>query len=192
MKTIFWGLLITWLHFNLNFGAMQIELLPSALGWYYVLKGVNELPPCSARDAVEGPLKVLIGLSAVVWCMQLVGGLGILGGAVSLMETCVHVYVLYLLIELVAAVEMMLSSPLPVANLRLGWKIFTFCIVAGQILSLTVRFPSLHSVLVLFGSAIALCSFIVSVYLMVYWWRTAKAYEFAVAHPVEILPPEEE
>lgn len=191
MKTIFWGLLITWLHLNLNFGAMQIELLPSALGWYCVLKGVNELPPCSARDAVEGPLKVLIGLSAAVWCMRLAGGLGILGGAVSLMETCVQVYVLYLLIELVAAVEITVSHAMPVASLRLGWKIWTACVLVGRLLGLSLPLPLLVPLTSVLVAACALTAFAASIYLLVQFWNAAKAYEEAMAHPLEFLPPEE-
>ena len=191
MKMIFWGLLITWLHFNLEIGPMFIELLPSAVGWYFVLQGVRTLPPCSARDAAESPVKVMIGLSAVVWCMQLVSGLGVLGDAVSLMETCVHIYTLYLLIELVAAVEMMVSHAMPVANLRLGWKIWTICVLAGSILGLAVYLPFLAVFTGLVAAALALIGFITSIYLMVQFWQAAKAYEEAMAHPVEILPPEE-
>lgn len=177
MKTIFWGLLITWLHFNLNIGAMQIELLPSAVGWYYVLKGLSELPPCSARDNAEGPVKVMIGLSAALWCMQLVGGLGIFDGAVALISGFCELYTLWMLIQTVRAIEAIVSHSMPADTLSAVWRACLLCTILTYIPFLTAI-----CALVAFGCKIAL----------IYWfWQAAKAYEEAMAHPIKILPPEE-
>lgn len=191
MKTIFWGLLITWFHFNLEIGAASIELLPSAVGWYLVLQNVRELPPCSAQAALEGPLKVMIGLSAVTWCTKLVGGLGILGNALALMETFAHVYALYLLIELVAAIEMMISHAMPVAALRNYYKTWSVSIILSAIFGAAMLLPLFATVAALITGICALIAFVASICLVVQFWNAAKAYEEAMAHPIEILPPEE-
>ena len=191
VKTIFWGLVITCLHFNLNIGDLTFDLIPSFLGWCFVLKGVSELPPCSARTAADAPLKMMITLSAVSWCMNLVGGLDVVGDMLSMLITFAQLYTLYLLIELVAAVERMVSHTMPVENLRLTWK---FCAVCTAILlvlqgaQLFWRKPDLCAMLVLLFS---LSSFVSFLFLLYNFWRAAKAYEEAMTHPVEFLPPEE-
>ena len=113
MKTIFWGLVITCLHFNLNIGDLTFDLIPSFLGWCFVLKGVSELPPCSARTAADAPLKMMIALSAVSWCMNLVGGLDVVGDMLSMLITFAQLYTLYLLSSDYGVVLVAPASALP-------------------------------------------------------------------------------
>ena len=104
------------------------------------------------------------------------------------METCVHVYVLYLLIGLVAAVEQMVSHRMPVEQLRLGWKIWTVCVVFGSLLGFPLFLITLAAILAV---SCALAAFVASIYLLVQFRNAANAYEEAMAHPIEFLPPEE-
>ena len=173
MKTIFWGLLITCLHFNIG----RLDLIPSFLGWYFVLRGLRELPPCTARDNTEGPVKVTIILCIITWCLQIFGGLGIFGGAAALLSGFCEFYALWMLIQTVRAMELIVSHSMPVEALSAVWRAFLLCTILAYI-------PFLFTIcaLVAFGCKIAL----------VYWfWQAHKAYEEAIAHPIEFLPPEE-
>ena len=185
MKTIFWGLLIAWIHFNINLNSTTIQLFPAFLGWYLVLRGVRELPLCTARDNLEQPLRVMIALAAVQWCMNLFGGLGILGNGVGLLAIFTELYVLWLLIELVAAIELMVSHSMPVERLRTLWKADFAC---SLVLSLLPLFGALGVAIVLAGGLAKLALLLAMLY---QFWQAAKAYEEALAHPVEVLPPED-
>lgn len=177
MKTIFWGLLITCLHFNLNFDSSTIDLIPSFLGWYLVSRGLCELPPCTARDDSASPVKLMIALTAATWFLQILGGLGIFGGAVALLSGFCEFYALWMLIQTVKAMELIVSHSMPGETLSVVWRAYLLCTILVY-----VPFLSGICALVALGCKIAL----------VYWfWRAAKAYEEAMAHPIEILPPEE-
>lgn len=183
MKTIFWGLFLAWIHLTVNWNGAPVEILPVCIGWYIVLKGVRELPLCAARDNLEKPLRVMIALAAVQWCMNLFGGLGILDNGVGLLATFIELYVLWLLIELVAAIELMVSHSMPVESLRTLWKADFAC---SLVLSLLPLFGALGFAIVLAGGLAKLALLLAMLY---QFWQAAKGYEEALAHPVELLPP---
>ena len=190
MEKIFWGLCIAWIHFNLNLNSLSFELFPAFLGWYFVLQGANELPDCFERTQLENPLKMLISFSAIEWFLNILGG-GIFGKTIGLMTTCVEIYAIYLLINLVDAVGKIVSHQMPVENLRLLWKVNVTCTVAALVIQTMQSLWWNLGLQGLFTLSLSLISFFSLVFTLYNFWQAHKAYEEAMAHPIEFLPPEE-
>lgn len=195
MRTIFWGLFIAWIHFTVNLNGASVELLPAAVGWYIVLQGVRELPPCAERDGLENPLKVLIALTAVTWCLNTIGlrdVLGVVSGAFGMLVMCVELYVVWLLVKLVGALEKIVSHSLRAAPLYTLWQADLICTVVAYGMSLTTFLPVVGMVAAVVFGAAALAAFVVMIAMLYQFWQAVKAYEEALAHPIELLPPEDE
>lgn len=176
MKLIFWGLLIACLHFKIG----TLDLIPSFLGWYFVLRGLRGLPPCSARDNARIPVWGMITLTATAWFLQIFSSSGPLCSAITLFAAFAEFYTLWLLIRTVAALEQIVSHRMPVDTLSIVWRAYLLCSIVLHIPLST--FLTVACAIITFGCKIA----------YLYWiWQAAKAYQEAMAHPIEFLPPEE-
>lgn len=188
MRTIFWGLLFAWLHVNLNLGNSTIELLLAFVGWYLLLKGVRELPPCKETGELEWPLRVLIVLTAAEWALHALalGGLPFVGGAIELLGVLCMLYVTWMLVRIVETVGESMSCPMPVDSLRACWTAMAVCTACGWMLGWSVVFFSLAAMLAV---GVALAGFAAMIVFLVFLWKAVRAYETAQASPVELLPP---
>lgn len=192
MRTIFWGLFLAWIHFTVNLNGAPVELLPACIGWYVVLKGVRELPPCAERDGLENPLKVLTALTAVTWCLNTIGlrdVLGVVSGAFGMLVMCAELYVVWLLVKLMGALEKIVSHSLRSAPLYTLWQASAVCTVVAYGMSLTTFLPVVGGVAAMMFGVAALAAFVITIAMLYQFWQAVKGYEEALAHPVELLPP---
>ena len=97
MKNIFLGFLFVMLDFNLNIGASTIGLIPDFIGFWFFIKGMEELTEESNTLAKNiGLSMVLMVCSGVIYLIELLGiQLGLLGIIIGLAMTIAQLYLEY-------------------------------------------------------------------------------------------------
>ena len=190
MKTIFWGLFFAWIHVTVNLNGAPVELLPACIGWYLVWKGVHTLPPCPETESIEWPLRILIALSMVRLPLKL-ASLDFVSGALGPLVMCAELYVVWLLVKLVGALEKIVSHSLRAAPLYTLWQASAVCTIVAYGMSQTTFLPVVGGVAAMLFGVATLVELVITIAMLYQFWQAARGYEEALAHPVELLPPEE-
>ena len=136
MKKFVFGFLLIFLNFNLNFNQFSLNVLPDFVGYYLLMKGMEEMKRESPRFENASPFAIgMIIYTAVLWLGALlnVGG-GVLGMVLSVIAQVVHFYIAWVLVQALREMEQNHGADLYGSVLLSRWKILLGLNVAIQLL----------------------------------------------------------
>ena len=171
MKSIFIGMLLVFLNFNLDINAMRIGLIPTFLGYIFMLKGLSELTEYSGQFSRVMPhTKVMIAYSAICYALDLFGISSSLGAPVSfvlgLVSTIVSLFISYGIIMGIKDIETTRVQNLNSEQLYTTWKLLaTFSLIVY----LLYLIPTLAIVCIIIG-------FIIGVYYLYIFSKTKNLF----------------
>ncbi len=159
--------------------------MPSLKGKVAPAKPVTDefLPPPGG-----GPQAVTGGLAARTTMAQ---RFALLPPVVGLFVLWLQVYVFWLLIRLTGALERMLSHTMPVKSMQSTWVLLLVPAVGQTLHAFGVLLAFDEPLLWTFQLVITVVNLVVMASMLILFWNAAQAYEEAMAHPVELLPPED-
>ena len=160
MKSIFTGMLLVFLNFNLDINATRIGLIPTFLGYIFMVRGLSELAGFSSQFSKVMPYcKGMIAYSAICYAMDLFGISSMLGEPISftlgLITTIVSLFISHGIILGVRSIETTREQNLNSEQLYSTWKLLAVF--------------SLISYMLFFVPALAIVSIIVSLIIGVYY-----------------------
>ncbi len=127
MGNIFSGYLFIFLNFNLTIGNCTIGLIPTFVGYIFMVKGLRELSDRSAQFKKIRPLAIGMGIfSGLLYLGDLfgvavnLGGIGILLGLAS---TVISLYIAYAIIQGIQDIEAFFGADLNSAKLKSAWTL---------------------------------------------------------------------
>ena len=128
MKSIFTGMLLVFLNFNLDIGAMRIGFIPTFLGYISMVRGLSELAGLSSQFSRVMPFsKGMIAYSAICYAMDLLGISSLLGVPVSftlgLITTIVSLFISHGIILGIRDIETTRAQNLNSEQLYSTWKL---------------------------------------------------------------------
>ena len=99
MRNIFIGMMWVFLNFHLDLGDMRIGLIPSFIGYYFIIRGLGELADFSPhfRNSISF-VRIAFGYSIFVYILDLIGAIppdtliAIILGAISMILSFVMSY----------------------------------------------------------------------------------------------------
>lgn len=158
MNRLFWGLFFVTLHFNVTLGTATIGLLPDFLGWYLLMKGMEELAEESeqfnkGRHWAFG-LMLLNVILYVADLMNLSSGTAVGLWSLGLAGFCVGCYVLYRMVLGIREMETNHRWDLQGEKLKTMWLIQT---VMGAICYLLNWIPLISAFAALAAAVTAIC-----------------------------------
>jgi len=171
MKNIFIGMILVFINFNLYIGHSRIGLIPTFLGYIFMLNGLSELTELSPKFSKVIPFcKGMLVYSVIVYALELFGlssaisaPIGIVLGLVS---TIVSLYISHGIIMGIMDIEAIKLQDLNSKQLYSTWKllaIFSFAVYALLIIP----------VLAIVGVII---TFVISVYYLFIFHKTKKLF----------------
>lgn len=186
MKQFAIGFLLILLDFDLNFSRFSLNVLPDFVGYWLLLKGMEELKTANPRFEQPRPFAVgMVIYTAILWVGNL---LGVSGGIVvtllSLIAMAAHFYIAWVLVLALREVEQWREADLYGAVLHKRWKILLGLTAAVQLLRLLALVAPMDAV----GMVVAvlvLLSIIWSFLFVLGWNRSGKLYEELLAAPAE-------
>lgn len=169
MKKIFWGLLLIYLHFNLNIGNSTIDLLPNFVGYLLIAGGMEEVAQSTVFTAARPMVFCTAFYAGTLWAIGLLdislGWVGIILGAVSL---SLQLIVTYRIVQGVKELESLCERDLHACALRNAW----IAMAIGSAANYVFGIFSLERL-----SVFALVfSFVAAVYYIVKFYFSKKAY----------------
>lgn len=177
MRSIFIGMLLIFLDFNININASTIGLIPDFIGFIFMVKGLDELSGKAASFARARPFAVVMGVfSGLLYALDLFGvfvRLGWLGILLGLAGAVISLYITYTIIEGVRELEEAYKADLNSRRLTSAWKVMA---IFQIIMVFTLMLPLLSLIC-------ALVSLIASIVFLVAFNNSKKLYE--------TLPPAE-
>ena len=146
MKKIFWGLLLNIFSVNISLGLGNIDLLPDFLGFYFLLKGFEEIHPVNASIfKVYEIIKIAFIFSVFTFAFELFGIFTMMGSVVSafftLIDTGLLIYIVYKFIDDFKHIETENKVELNTKKLEQFWNIYTCCIVIAIIAGMIPNYP---------------------------------------------------
>ncbi len=134
MNDIFVGLILLFVNFNINLGALTVGLLPSFVGAYLIWKGARELSAESeTMRELDMVLKVAIGVHAVIWVCNFFGAVyawGLLFWLLNVASQLMNLYILHQLTGGVEELEKIRCVDMRVEMLKRWWiAIFAFSVL---------------------------------------------------------------
>jgi len=186
MKHFAIGFLLMFLDFNLNFNRFSLNVLPDFVGYWLLLKGMEEMKAANPR--FESPRPFAIGMviyTAILWLGDLMGvSGGTLMSLLSLTALAAHFYIAWVLVLAVREVEQWREADLYGAVLHKRWKILLGLNVAIQLLRLLAMATSIRVVMTI-ATVLVLANLIWSFLFVLGWNRCGKLYEELLAAPTE-------
>ncbi|MCL2215674.1 MAG: hypothetical protein FWB91_01510 [Defluviitaleaceae bacterium] len=181
ISKIFIGMILVFINFNLDIGYMRIGIIPSFLGYYFMLKGLAEIMELSSRFSKVIPyVKGMIVYSVIIYVMDLLGGAtaidllyiytptGLLMLAIGIITIVLSLFISYNIIMGVKDIEITQEQDLNSDRLYLAWKL----LVVFSVLT--------HIVILLYITAFAvvgiLVSFLIQIYYLFAFYRTKTLY----------------
>jgi hypothetical protein len=142
MNKLFWGFFLLLLDFKLSFGTSPLSfgtsvlhLLPDWLGYAFLAAGCSRMERES--QLFEKPRPFCAGLAGVgflVWLGDLLGvsfGTNVFSVLLSLVFLCLRLYVIWMIINAIANVEMHRNYDLSSSYLRKVWMVMAVATVAA-------------------------------------------------------------
>lgn len=170
MNKIFIGMLLVFLDFNLDIGAMRIGLIPDFLGYIFILQGLAQLSGKSERFSKVRPFAFgMLIMTALHYLLGLLGlslTLGIADYLLSLLLTIVSLYVAYGIVMGIRDIESAQGHNLAGAQLLSRWRLLA-------ILSVLVYFLFLIPIL---NIVCIIASFVIGIVFLVSLNTTKKLY----------------
>ena len=172
MKSIFTGMLLVFLNFNLDFNATRIGLIPTFLGYIFMVRGLSELAGFSSQFSKVTPYsKGMIAYSATCYAMDLFGISSMLGEvlsfALALTTTIVSLFISHGIILGIREVETTRVQNLNSDQLYSTWKLLVFFSLISYVLFLI---PVLAIVSIII-------SFIIGVYYLFVFNKTKNLFQ---------------
>lgn len=154
MRNIFIGMILVFLNFNIDLGSSRIGLIPTFLGYVYMVKGLAELEEFSDRFSKVMPYtKVMIAYSVIIYLVELSGLWLVIARPISLLlglvSTIVSLVISHGIIMGIKDIEAARVQNLNSERLYFTWKllavfsliVYPFSIIpALQILSIAIGF----------------------------------------------------
>lgn len=181
MSDIFAGMILVFLNINLDIGNMRVGLIPDFFGYYFMLKGLEEVAGYSERFGKIIPVvKGMVVYSVIVYAFALFGGatsvdlqylytpagLGML--VMGIIATALSIFVSYNIVMGIKDIELAWGQDLDTVRLYSTWKV------------LVVFTGITHFTLILHIAPFAVVSmvvgFIVQIFYLVAFNRTRKLY----------------
>ena len=171
MKSIFTGMLLVFLNFNLDINAARIGLIPTFLGYIFIARGLSELAGFSSQFSKVMPYsKGMIAYSAVCYAMDLFGISSMLGESISfalgLITTIVSLFISHGIILGIRDIETTRVQNLNSEQLYSTWKLLA-------VFSLISYMLFLIPVLAIVGIIV---SFIIGVYYLFVFSKTKNLF----------------
>ena len=140
MSSIFTGMLLVFLNFNLDLGHTRIGLIPTFIGYIFFVRGLSELAEYSNRFTKVVPFaKGMAVFTGITYALDLFGFSARLGTAVSfvlgLITTVISLYISYSIIMGIMDIEATRAQDLNSAQLLSTWKLLaTFSLITYLLL----------------------------------------------------------
>ncbi len=127
MSKIFTGMLLIFLNFNLTLGNSVIGLIPDFIGYYFIMKGLEELSEYSERFQRVRPFSLgMLLYTSVLYVLDLLGITTAKNNMLVLIPVLISVtislYISYQIIMGIKDIEASKSLNLSSDNLYLCWK----------------------------------------------------------------------
>lgn len=139
MNRLFWGLFFVVLDFDLTLGSASIGLLPDFIGYYLLMKGMEELAEESEYfDKGRHWAFAMVLASAIVYVagfLELSSGTAVGIWALGLVLYCVGLYVLYAMVSGIRQLERNDDRDLQAEKLKTMWLIQAVMGLIGYLLS---------------------------------------------------------
>lgn len=128
IKNIFVGMLLVFLNFNLDIGSIRIGLIPTFLGYIFMLRGLSELEGFSEHfRKVSLYVKGMAVYSGICYAMDLFGVSSLIGEPISfvlgLLSTAFSLFISYKIIMGVRDIEAARAQDLNSGQLYSTWKL---------------------------------------------------------------------
>lgn len=153
MRNLFIGMIFVFLDFNLTFNSCVIGLIPDFIGYFFIMKGLQDLEGTSMHfNMVESLTKGMMVYTAITYAMDfltLSARLGILAMVLGLFSMAGRLYVSYHVVLGVCDLEKESGYRMDSDVLLSRWKIMAILNVCS-ILFLMIPFVNLIFILVNF------------------------------------------
>lgn len=171
MRNIFIGFLLIFLDFNLNLGNCTIGLIPTFVGYIFLIKGLDEMKNESELFIKARPFAVGMCIyTSILYVGNLLGITANLGGIailLGILNTIISLYISYNIVSGVQNIETMRNVELNGEKVYNTWKFMMIFQIAAYI-SLIIPVVAIICVIV---------SFIVAIIFLVEFNNSKKLYE---------------
>ncbi|MDF2838375.1 MAG: hypothetical protein K0S60_78 [Evtepia sp.] len=137
MRNIFIGFLLIFLDFNLNIGNSTIGFIPDFVGYFFLIKGIDELISQSTLFAKVRSLSIGMGIyTSILYAMDLLGlkmHLGWLGIVLGIVSSVISLYISYIVVSGVQEMETSHGIELNGEKLRSTWNYMAIFQIAAFI-----------------------------------------------------------
>ena len=176
MGKFFWGFCFIYLNFNLSVNAHTLNILPEFVGYFLLLRGLEELDGESGVFAGVRPFAVGMTIyTAILWVGALLGVTGTgswLSTLLNLVSTAVSLYISWAIIQGVREMEERHQADLNSAGMSLAWTVLLVADIAVYVMTL---FLSVAAVVAL------VAAFVGIILLLVAFWRGKTRWELVQA-----------
>ena len=171
MNSLFIGFLFIFLNFNIKMGEATIGLIPSFVGFIFLLKGINELSGESPLFKKAKPLSIFMILySAFLYILDILAITNtqiLLTIFLAIINIVTSLYIYYIIVSGVKDIEESRNAFLNSSKLRARWNLMALF----QLLSL------LSMLILPMAIIFIIVSFIATILFLIDFHRTKKLYE---------------
>lgn len=138
MKNLFIGMIFVFLNFTISISGSSIDIIPDFIGFYLILKGLEELKGYSEKFIKIRPLVIILGIySLLTFALGLFGitnNLGNLAFVLVLINVIALIYVTYNIILGIMDIEKNINISIETNIVMNRWKMM----IAFNVLSYVV------------------------------------------------------
>lgn len=142
MQNIFYGMLLSFLNFDLNIGDCKIGLIPDCLGYILMIKGINELMiEGSHFKKIKPYIELMVVYTSFLYIADLLNIRNqineILTITVGIIFTIISLYIVYSIIKGITDIEHKYKCNLKSGILYSLWKARVVFVILGYVATLT-------------------------------------------------------
>lgn len=171
MGKLFVGYLFIFLNLNITIDNHVIALLPGFVGYYFMVKGLNEMSSQSEKFETVRPFAVGMGVyTGIFFVTDLLGvtsALGLMAWILSLIAMAISLYISYVIIQGIEEIEEKRNVNLEGKSLKQIWVFMAVMQVVTQVM---VWVPSL-------AFFCAMLTIILTIVYLVCFHKTKTLYE---------------
>lgn len=179
MRKLFWGFFFIYLNFHLNLNQYSLNILPNFVGYILLLQGMKQLEEESHFFRRARPFAVGMAVyEAILWVGAVFGIVSDsrIGTVLGWISMVVSLYVSWLLIQGVLAIEQQSERDLLGAQMYSRWKLLAGLQVIGKLLGLAANVARLNTLFAV-ASVVVIASLVAIILYLLCWKRTADVYE---------------
>lgn len=170
MRNLFIGMIFIFLNFNLTLNTCSIELIPDFIGYFFIMKGLQELEGRSMHfNKVQALTKGMMVYSAILFSMEFLtisARLGIVSMVLGLFAMAGRLYVSYYVVLGVCDLEKESGYRMDCDVLLFRWKIMAFLNICSVMF---LMIPVINHIFIL-------ASFVFGVMYLVAFNKASNAY----------------